>query len=53
MNWWKRLWERERVTEPEAPPSERPKPPEERAPLTALWIEELEERVIVGVIWGR
>jgi hypothetical protein len=53
MNWWKRLWEQERKREPQAPPSGPPAPPEERAPSTALWIEELEERIIVGVVWGR
>jgi len=50
MKWWKRLGKREQ--ERSAEPRPAPPPAEEKAPSTALWIEPLEERIVVGVIWG-
>jgi hypothetical protein len=50
MSWWKRVWEWLGGTEqrPARLASEEPAP----APV-ALWIEPLEERVIVGIFWAR
>ena len=49
MKWWNKLpkREQERGAEPQPAP-----PPAEARKAPALWIEPLEERIVVGVVWG-
>lgn len=52
MKWWQKLWEREHKAEsqPVTPAAQEEVPPQSE-PLP-LWIQPLEERITVAMIWG-